>query len=268
VVEVLVLRLKDLFSFRPVRLFAILIKMKNSICTLGLVLAVASSGCEPDHPTSTATTQKKETPAPAGGKKVEVGKNVYLEIQGEKRRVLVQASICLRRGMLEQLMTRKRTKEHEAILAADVDARDIHTALTLAKAEAGKPVQFQPKLQVPSGTTIKIFLQYKDKGKDVVVPAQEWIRNFKTKKILEYDWVFAGSVLIPDPLDKTKKPFYGANDGDVICVSNFDTALLDLPINSSKDNDDLQFEAYTDRIPPLETPVLVILEPVLKGKKK
>jgi hypothetical protein len=44
--------------------------------------------------------------------------------------------------------------------------------------------------------------------------------------------------------------------------------MLDLPINSSKDNDDLQFEAYTDRIPPLETPVLVILEPVLKGPKK
>jgi len=233
-----------------------------------LIFVVAGAGCEPASHTSAAGTKKKESPAPAGGKKVEVGKNVYLEIQGEKRRVLVQASICLRRGMLEQLMTRKRTKEHEAILAADVDARNIHTALTLAKAEAGKPVQFQPKLQVPSGTTIKIYLQYKEKDKDVVVPAQQWIRNFKTKKLLEYDWVFAGSVLIPDPLDKTKKPFYGANDGDVICVSNFDTAMLDLPINSSKDNDDLQFEAYTDRIPPLETPVLVILEPVLKGKKK
>ena len=41
----------------------------------------------------------------------------------------------------------------------------------------------------------------------------------------------------------------------------------DLPIKSSKDNDDLQFEAYTERIPPLETPVEMVLEPVLKGRK-
>ncbi len=232
-----------------------------------IILVLAGAGCEPGNRTSAAGTKKKDPPA-LPGKKVEVGKNVFLEIQGDKRRVLVQASIFLRRGQLEQLLTRKRTKEHEAILAADVDARDIHTALTLAKAEAGKPVQYQPKFQVPTGTPIKITLQYSDKGKEVRVPAQQWIRNFKSKKILEYDWVFAGSVLIPDPLDKTKKPFYAANDGDVICVSNFDTALLDLPINSSKDNDDLQFEAFTDRIPPLETAVLVILEPVLKGKKK
>ena len=95
------------------------------------------------------------------------------------------------------------------------------------------------------------------------LPASEWIRNIKTKKDLGVDWVFAGSYLIPDTLDATKKPFYAANDGDVICVSNFDTALLDLPIDSGKDNDDLAFEAHTDRIPALETPVLVILEPVL-----
>ena len=64
---------------------------------------------------------------------------------------------------------------------------------------------------------------------------------------------------------------YAANQGDVICVANFDTALLDLPIMSSKDNDDLVFEAHTARIPPLETRVLVILEPVVakdQPKKK
>ena len=38
---------------------------------------------------------------------------------------------------------------------------------------------------------------------------------------------------------------YLANDGDVICVSNFDTAMLNLPIESSKNNDDLLFQAWT-----------------------
>jgi hypothetical protein len=202
-------------------------------------------------------------------KKAELGKNVFLEVEGDKRRVVVNAYVCLRQGVLEQLMTRKLTKEHEAILVADVDARVIHAGLQAAGAEPGKPVQYRPKFIPPSGTVIKVTLQYKDKeGKVVRVPAQQWIRHIKTKKDLEHDWVFAGSALFEDPTDKKKPPYYLANDGDVICVSNFDTAMLDLPVDSSKDNDALSFEANTDRIPPLDTRVQVILEPVVAKKKK
>ena len=223
-------------------------------------------GCDAEQRTP-ALEVGKDKPASVPAKKVELGKNVYLELQGDQRRVRLNAYVCLRRGQLEQFLTRKRTKEHEAILAADVDARLVHAALVSAGAEPGSPVKFVPKYQPARGTPLKIFLEYTEKGKSMRVPAQHWIRNFKTKKILESDWVFAGSVLIADPLDKTRKPFYAANDGDVICLSNFDSAMLDLPINSTKDNDDLQFEAYTERIPPLETSVQVILEPILKKKK-
>lgn len=195
-------------------------------------------------------------------KKAKIGDNVYLEINGDKRRVLIDAYVCLRQGMLEQLLTRKRTKEHEAPLAIDTDVRNIHLALLAAGAKPGSPVKFRPKFTAPTGTPIKITLEYQDKGKTVRVPAQQWVRNVKTKKDLDTDWVFAGSVLFDDPLDKKKPPYYAANDGDVICISNFDTALLDVPFNSSKENDELAFEANTDRIPPLETPVRIILEPV------
>src|SRR5439155_1257573 len=95
----------------------------------------------------------------SGVKRAEVGKNVVLEIEGDKRRVVINGYICLRQGMLEQLLTRKRTKEHEAILAADVDARVIHSALLAAGAEPGKPVQYRPKFTPPSGTVIKVTLQ-------------------------------------------------------------------------------------------------------------
>jgi hypothetical protein len=200
-------------------------------------------------------------------KRVPIGNNVVVEIDGKQKRVLVNAYVCLRQGQLEQLLTRKRTKEHEAILAADVDARNIHAALNLAGAVEGSPVKFRPKFVAPTGAAIKVTLEYKDKGKTIRVPAQEWIRNSKSKKDLDTDWVFGGSVLIPDPFDKTKQPYYGANDGDIICISNFDTAMLDVPFNSPKDNDELAFEAHTERIPALETPVLVILEPVPAKKK-
>lgn len=224
------------------------------------------SGC--DEKQSPKKAPASRTVASGPSKKVEVDKNVFLEIQGDKRRVLVNAYVCFREGMLEQLMCRTQTKEHEAILAADMDARTIHKALIVTGAEAGSPVQFTPKFQPPRGTTIKVSLQYQDKGKTITVPAQKWVRNAKTGKELAVDWVFAGSRFIDDPSDKTMPPIYAANDGDVICVSNFDTAMLDLPINSPKDWSDRAFEAYTERIPPRETPVLVILEPVLDAKNK
>jgi hypothetical protein len=36
--------------------------------------------------------------------------------------------------------------------------------------------------------------------------------------------------------------------------------MLDLPVSSTKENADLIFEANTARIPPLKTPVTVVLE--------
>jgi hypothetical protein len=240
-------------------------------------LSLAGLGCAQELPAVSPKEPSKSQPADKAStaKFVRSGKNVFVEIQDGRRRVLVEAYVCLRQGQLEQLLTRKRTKEHEAILAVDADARHIHTALLVAGAKPGSTVKFVKKgdryvIVPPSGTPIKVTLRYKDKGKLVTVPAQKWVRNIKTGKDLALDWVFAGSVFIKDPLDETagKPDLYGANDGDVICVANFDTAMLDLPIASSKDNDSLAFEAHTARIPPLNTPVTIILEPVLKEKKK
>jgi hypothetical protein len=238
------------------------------------VLAVTAVGLGIAAVVAAATSKVPDKPKskPAEAKKAEIGKNVVLEVQGDKRRVLINSYVCLRQGQLEQLLTRKRTKEHEAILAVDADARDIHTALLVAGAKAGSVVKFEKKgdkfvIVPPRGTPIKVMLQYMDKQKQFTIAAQKWIRNIKTRKDLDVDWVFAGSVFFKDPLEPKKPDLYGANDGDVICVANFDTAMLDLPIASSKDNDDLAFEAHTERIPPLNTKVTIILEPVLEKKK-
>jgi hypothetical protein len=254
-------------------------KTSSRSCVLGLlILTVAITGlmlgCEGAAPREEARPKektdnkdKKAAVSKAESKKAAVGKNVVLEVLPDnKRRVLVSAEVCLREGQLEQLMCRKQTKEHEAILTADVDARHIHAALIAAGAKEGSPVRFVPKYRPASGTTIKVRVQYKDKDKEVTVPAQSWIKNAKDNKPLQSDWVFAGSRFVKNPLDDGKE-YYLANDGDIICISNFETALLDLPIKSPKDNADLIFVANSERIPPLGTKVVVILEPFLEAKK-
>jgi hypothetical protein len=201
-------------------------------------------------------------------KRVEVGKNLFVEVQGERRRVVVRAAVCLREGQLEGLLTRKGTKEHEYVLAADVDARKLHTALLACGARAGTPVQFAPRYVPASGSVIKVTLQYQKDGQAVTVPAQQWVREVKTKKDLVEDWVFGGSRLVPDPEDDKKPPVYLANHGDLVCVCNMDTAMLDLPVRSPKKFDERAFHAHTERIPPTGTAVDVFLEPVPEKKDK
>jgi hypothetical protein len=205
---------------------------------------------------------------PAKPKRTAVGKNVFFEVDGTKRRVIVNATVCLRRGQLEGLLCTRNTKEHEYILSADVDARQIHAALIAAGAKPGAPVQFLADKYVPArGPTIKVWLRYEKGGKTVTVAAQEWIHDGKAKKPLAQDWVFGGSRFLPNE-DKTKPPIYLANYGDVICVCNMDTAMLDLPVRSPKRLDDRIFDANTDAIPPVGTKVEVLLEPVPEKKKE
>jgi hypothetical protein len=200
-------------------------------------------------------------------KLVKVGKNVVLEINGEQKRVIVQAEVCLTKGPLEGLLTRSKKKEHEYVLAADVDARLIHSALILAGAKAGSPVVFDPKYKPAHGATIKVSLRYVKDKKTVTVPASDFIRHHKTKKPLDKEWVFGGSKLVKNDEDPKAPPFYVANHGDLICVVNMDSAMMDLPVSSPKALNDRVWEANTDKIPKDGTKVEVILEPVAAKKK-
>jgi hypothetical protein len=235
---------------------------------VALVLGIFAVGCDVDTPsTKGADNAAKDTKTAETSRKM-IGKNVFFEMQGEQRRVLVQATVCLRQGPLEGLLTRKGTKEHEYILAADCDARHIHAALLAARAKPGSPVKFEPKYQPATGSAIKITLQYEEKGKTSSVAANTWVRNNKSKKDLDVNWVFAGSQFAVDPTDKQKPPAYLANHGDIICVCNIEDAMLDLPVESTKSFDDRVWEANTDRIPAMDTKVTVILEPLPEKDKE
>ncbi|MEZ6050031.1 MAG: YdjY domain-containing protein [Planctomycetaceae bacterium] len=75
---------------------------------------------------------------------------------------------------------------------------------------------------------------------------------------MEADFVFAGSGFWED---ENGKKLYLAESGNVICVANFSDAIIDIDVKSDASNDALMFEPYTERIPPLETEVLVELVP-------
>jgi hypothetical protein len=187
----------------------------------------------------------------------EQGQSLWFDPEGKK--VILRARVVLREGVLEHLMCSKGTKEHEAVLATDAVPRKIHFALLLTGANVGNPVEFAPKFRPPSGSPIAIELRWRQDGKLHDADAREWVWDEKTKSPLAIDWVFAGSVVYEDRI--TKKPAYAADEGDLITVANFASAILDLPIASSANDADRMFTANTKKIPPIGTEVFVILRP-------
>ena len=83
---------------------------------------------------------------------------------------------------------------------------------------------------------------------------------------MKADWVFAGSGFFTD--EETGKKFYLAEDGDLICVANFGGATIDVAMPSSAESSELNFEAFTERIPPKGTAVTVELIPVASEAEK
>ncbi len=75
---------------------------------------------------------------------------------------------------------------------------------------------------------------------------------------MKADFVFVGSLFEADP--DSGKQRYLADGGDLICVANFSTATIDVATASTNTGEDLLFEAYTERIPPVETPITLEIQ--------
>lgn len=213
-------------------------------------------------------------------------------IDAQRRQVLVLGRICQRRAPLELFACLRGSKEHESVVVVDSKAYVVHAGLLAIGAEPGSPVQFVPEFKPASGTEIEVTVVWEDEsGRRRQARAQDWVRDIAGMysmfegvvanqfdeelnvddqsaawKGMAYPWVFAGSQFLKD--DRTGQQYYQADgEGDLICVSNFPSAVLDVPIRSSDSNAALLFEAYTERIPALGTPVTLILAPRTKGKE-
>ena len=229
-----------------------------SLCVLGgCVLAGAGAG-----PGGAA---RPKAPAAKG-----IVKLPHLRVDLARRQVAIDANVCLRIGFLEVLLCRRATKdcaskEHESILRTDARAADIHAGLMLLGLRRGKPAELMPAREgqpavwlPPRGPEVKLLLRWKDKaGKQHEADPVKWLAGPKGgKPIAPKKWVFVGSDILPDG------GYWADTSGDIISVSNFASAVIDVPFKSTSVNDFLEFTANTAAIPPKGTPVEVIIIPL------
>src|SRR5262245_3282513 len=199
---------------------------------------------------------------PEGLVKLSKTNDVWLDTK--RKAVVIDGQVCLREGQLEMFACPKGTKEHESVVSLNCLAEEVHAGLLAVGAKPGTPVRFDPEYKAATGQIIDIYVLWKDaEGGKHQARAQDWIKNIKTQVAMTHDWVFAGSGFWKD--EETGKEHYKANGGDLVCVSNFPTATLDLPIESSQANDELMFEAFAKNVPPRGTKVKVVLIPRREG---
>jgi len=236
----------------------------NRLLTTGLV--VLAAGCAalgdqaPNKPPGPATRPATTRLALA-----------HIKIDFAKRRVLVDAEVCLREGPLELVLCAWNTKEHESILRTKAKPSQVHFALVALGLTPGKPARWIPglageegRLLPPRGAQLKISLRWKGAGgkKVHVVDASQWLAPVgKADAERPTRWIFVGSDILPG------SGYWADAQGDLICVANFPSAVIDVPFTSSSKAALLDFQANTKAIPKIGTRVEVILQ-VLPGGKR
>jgi hypothetical protein len=214
-----------------------------------------------------AAAAQPQNVAPDDSGLVKLSKEDAVWIDPKRKLVVADGEVVLREGFLEMFACTRGTKEHESIVAVDSKAYLVHTGLLAVGAQPGRPVQFDPAYRPVQGPVVDIYVLWRDaQGKKHTARAQEWVRNTKAQKPMEQDWIFGGSGFWTD--QETGKKHYYAEEGDLICLSNFSTAMLDVPIASSQSSDQLLFEALTENIPPKGTKVRLVLIPRQEKKKE
>ena len=182
----------------------------------------------------------------------------------EAKKIVMAGRVCQDAGALEFFATLRGYQEHEAVVTIKTKSSFVHALLLSMGINPGHPVQFRPEFKAAEGPEINVTVHWTDKeGKRQSAKAQDWIKNFETGKPLEHPFVFGGSTFVE--LNGGKE-YYAADDGYLICVANFPSAMMDLPISSTDSNAGLLFEANTEKIPPIGTEVAVVLERAEKEK--
>jgi hypothetical protein len=196
---------------------------------------------------------------PPGARRLSQQSPLWVDMKG--KRVFADGYVAQCEAYLELFACPAETKEHESVVGVIAQSSELHAALLAIGAMQGTPVRFDPEYMPASGQPIRVWVMwYDEQGNFQSTDARRWVRQVGTEESLQYDWVFAGSTIWTDPADG--KAYYQADSGEMICVSNFPSALMDLPIESSIANAELQFDAFTERIPPRGTPVRLMLVPI------
>ena len=225
--------------------------MTRLLCATLSLLASVAAGLAAD-----AKNPPASQPAP---KVVRIGQ---VRVDLKNRQLAFDTEVCLAEGALEFLLVQWQSKTHESILHTKAKASHIHAGLLMLGLTAGKParwsgLQMGARFLPPAGAGLKLEMVWKDAdGKSQSCEAGKWLTGQDDQEIERPEhWIFIGSDILPGGR------YWAELDGEIISLTNFPSAVIDVPFRSSSVNDQRGIYANTKEIPPLGTKVEVVITP-------
>jgi len=220
-------------------------------------LSFSALGAAP--PTSQPAEGKFATSQPLGpagsGRIVDFAPGV--RIDWENLQVELDGQVVLREGLLELFACSPRTREHESVVRVRTRPLYVYQAMGLIGLEPGRPFTYDEageRWLPPAGQEVVVEVRYRTNAGLSTVNAWDWMMDPQTRQPLpQRPFLFCGSRWYGEDA-------YGADvDGTVVCVVDFDTALIGLPESHSADDALLWVAPNTDRIPPEGTECTLLI---------
>jgi hypothetical protein len=172
--------------------------------------------------------------------------------------VHVQTRVVLRAGALEFLACWP-GKEHESIVRCDAAATHVYLALGLIGVQPGHPPRWNPETGTfapPAGGLVDIAFTWEEDGRKRTADAYEWLREVEYgRSPLPRPWIFAGSL-------RTAAGGLATDQSGVgVALVDFADSLLCFSRRYPSRYGALWATAHTAALPPLDTPVRMVLRP-------
>lgn len=174
-------------------------------------------------PAKPAEEKEASTPFEVSDKEV---KMPGVTVNRETHEIRIEAAVCLQQGILEYVVCKPGTFEHEAIFTTTAKPELIHAALLLSGIKPtplprNSPVLWWGRALKQKASRVKIEVEWKEgeatKRINLIkmLQSREGIdEEAAPAKKVQDAWVFAGSFLLQN--EKSKKPIYAANLSGII----------------------------------------------------
>lgn len=179
----------------------------------------------------------------------------------------LDAVVCIDAGWLEQIACSPGTRDHESLVTVAARPRDVHAALLLLGLEPGAPGSWTFENDVlalvpPRGPKLSVEVRWTSAdGVARREPIGRWAREARSGAELEATWRFAGSVT--EPARNGRGDHYVADQsGSIIGLVTFGDEVIAFPevLPDQEGVAPLEYEAWSERLPPIGTPVTLVVK--------
>lgn len=190
-----------------------------------------------------------------------------VQVDRHAHTVVVDATVALDTGWLEQAVCSVGTREHESILTVAAPPSTLHAALLLAGFQPGHPGSWRGQARVPpAGDALSLCVRVNG----AETPLAAWVHDPVRGAVFpDQAWVFAGSAIRPNTRAMGPGEHYVADmTGSVVGIVTFGDEVIafEQVLSDQADVDAPTWQVRTSAVPPVGTPVQLIIRPRAAGQ--